>query len=186
NLTGKADLALTQFLASAELSPNFAAPHFQLYNAYRELGRKEEAARELDSFNEIKKRKASAAIAEDPEWSYYSEIYDVVELDQEFDRGLSPPIKFQNKKGAAGTEPGRPGMAVLDCDGDGSPDLIVWSESGVLLLKNGAVPVSTTGLEGLKGVVSVAPGDFNNDGLPDLAVLTSSGASLYVNHNGKF
>src|SRR2546430_7553642 len=37
---------------------NFAAPHFQLYNAYRELGRKTDADRELELFNEIKKRKA--------------------------------------------------------------------------------------------------------------------------------
>jgi len=40
-------------------------------------------------FNDIKKRKAGAAIAEDPEWSYYSEIYDVIELDQEFNREAS-------------------------------------------------------------------------------------------------
>src|SRR5262245_5650566 len=111
-LTGKADLALPQFVTSAQLSPNFAAPHFQLYNAYRELGRKEEAARELESFNEIKKRKAGAAIVEDPEWSYYSEIYDVVELDQQFDRESAPPFKFQIKRVAAGIDPGTSGLAV--------------------------------------------------------------------------
>src|SRR5262249_53166512 len=185
-MTGKADLALPQFLASTQLRPNFAAPQSQLYNAYRELGRKEEAARELDSFNEIKKRKAGAAIAEDPEWSFYSEIYDVVELDQHFDRESAPPFKFQLKKVAAGIDGATGGLAVLDFDGDGNPDLVVWSESGVQLLKNGSVPVPDTGLGGLKGVVSIAPGDFNNDGLPDLAVLTHSGPALYVNHNGKF
>ncbi len=186
-LTGKPELALQHFVAAAQLNPNFAAPHFQLYNAYRELGRKEEAERELDSFNEIKKRKAGAAVPEDPEWSYYSEIYDVVELDQDFDRGASSPaLTFQPKRVASGVDPATAGMAVLDFDGDGSPDLLVWSENGVMLLKNGALPVGNAGLENLKGVVSVAPGDFNNDGLPDLAVLTHSGAFLYVNHNGRF
>ncbi|HEY6972421.1 MAG TPA: FG-GAP-like repeat-containing protein [Candidatus Angelobacter sp.] len=185
-LVDKPEMALQQFMKAAELNPNFAAPHFQLYNAYRQLGRKEDAGRELDLFNEIKKRKAGAAIPEDPEWSYYSEIYDVVELDQEFDTASAPPFKFQVKKIASGIDAATAGMAVLDFDGDGKPDLIVWSENGVLLLKNGSTPVANSGLESLKGVVSIAPGDFNNDGLPDLAVLTHSGASLYVNHDGKF
>jgi Tfp pilus assembly protein PilF len=186
-LTGKPELALQEFLAATQLNPNFAAPHFQLYNAYRELGRKEDAARELDSFNEIKKRKAGAAVAEDPEWSYYSEIYDVVEFDQDFDRGASsPPLKFQTRKILSGIDAATAGMAVLDFDNDGSTDLIVWSENGAVILKNGETVVANTGLENLKGVVSVAPGDFNNDGFPDLAVLTHSGAQLYVNHSGKF
>jgi FG-GAP-like repeat/ASPIC and UnbV len=184
-LTGKPDLALPQFIAAAKLNPIFAAPHFQLYNAYRELGRKEDAARELDSFNEIKRSKAGAAIQEDPDWSYYSEIYDVVDMDQELDKAV-PRLEFQAKKVAAEMDPASAGLAVLDFDGDGTPDLIAWSDNGVLLLKHGTIPVTDSGLENLKGVVSIAPGDFNNDGLPDLAILTHTGALLYVNHGGKF
>jgi tetratricopeptide (TPR) repeat protein len=185
--TGKPELALPHFAAAAKLNPNFAAPHFQLYNAYREAGRKEEAARELEQFNEIKKRKSGAAVPEDPDWSYYSEIYDAVEVDGETDRGpSSPEFKFLPRQVASGADPASAGMAVLDHDGDGRPDLIVWSENGVLLLKNGVTPVAGSGLENLKGVVSIAPGDFNNDGLPDLAVLTHAGAALYVNHGGRF
>jgi Flp pilus assembly protein TadD len=185
-LTNKASLALQHFITASELDPNFAAPHFQLYNAYREMGRKEGSARELDLFNEIKKRKAGAAIAEDPEWSYYSEIYDFVELDRESDREASPPFKFQSRKVASGIDPTTAGMAVLDFDGDGQPDLLVWSENGTSLFKNGVTPVLSSGLEGIKGVVSISPGDFNNDGLPDLAVLTRTSAALYVNRGGKF
>jgi len=187
-LVGKPDLALKEFEAADRLNPNFAAPHFQLYNAYRELGRKEDAARELESFNEIKKRKAGSAIPEDPEWSYYSEIYDTVELDSDFDREgpSSPPFKFVPKKIASGVDAGTAGLAVLDFDGDGKPDLLVWSKNGVILLKDGSTAVQNTGLENLKNVVSVAPGDFNNDGLPDLAVITTSDVELYVNHNGRF
>jgi Tfp pilus assembly protein PilF len=185
-LGGKPALALQHFVTSSELDPNFAAPHFQLYNAYREVGRKEDSTRELDLFNEIKKRKVGAAIAEDPEWSYYSEIYDVVELDGDLDHGPASAFKFQSSRVADGVDPATAGMAILDSKGDGQTDLLVWSENGVILLKNGVTPVADSGLEKLKGVVSISAGDFNNDGLPDLAVLTHSGAALYVNHGGKF
>jgi Tfp pilus assembly protein PilF len=185
-LGGKPALALQHFVTSSELDPNFAAPHFQLYNAYRESGRKDDSTRELDLFNEIKKRKVGAAIAEDPEWSYYSEIYDVVELDSDLDHGPASVFKFQSRQVATGVDPATAGMTILDSKGDGQTDLLVWSESGVILLKNGITPVADSGLEGLKGVVSVSPSDFNNDGLPDLAVLTHSGAALYINRGGKF
>jgi Flp pilus assembly protein TadD len=186
-LTGRADAALKEFESAARLNPNFAAPHFQLYNAYREADRKEDAARELELFNEIKKRKASAAVQEDPEWNYYAEIYDVAEPDQDFDQGASAPtLKFQPVSVASGVDAATAGMTVLDFDGDGNPDLLVWSDNGIVLLRSGSVPVAHSGLEKLKGVLSVAPADFNNDGLPDLAVVTRTGASLFVNRNGKF
>jgi hypothetical protein len=41
--------------------------------------------------------------------------------------------------------------------------------------------VNDSGLEALKDVQFIAPGDFNNDGLPDLCVITSKGAALYRN-----
>lgn len=187
-LLGKSDLALAEFVTASQLNPNFAAPHFQLYNAFREQGRKEDAARELELFNEIKKRKAGAAVPEDPEWSYYSEIYDTVELDSDFDREgpLAPPYKFDLQKVISGIDPPTAGLAVLDFNNDGNPDLLVWSKNGIVILKDGTRPVQNTGLEALKNVVSVAPGDFNNDGLPDLAVVTTSEVQLYVNRNGQF
>src|SRR5262249_33719473 len=77
------------------------------------------------------------------------------------------------------------GVLALDYDGDGRPDALAWSPSGVVLLKNGSTP-APSGLETLKGVISVAAGDFDNDGLPDLCILTESGASLYANKKGKF
>lgn len=186
-LTGKADQALPQFETASRLNPNFAAPHFQLYNAYREAGRAQEAARELELFNEIKKRKAGASIAEDPEWSFYSEIYDVAALDSEFESdSASPVFKFQRHQVASGLDAATAGLTVLDLDGSGQPALLAWSKNGVVLLKNGTTPVANTGLENLRNVISIAPGDFNNDGLPDLAVITTTGVSLYVNRNGRF
>ncbi|HTM48632.1 MAG TPA: CRTAC1 family protein, partial [Bryobacteraceae bacterium] len=78
------------------------------------------------------------------------------------------------------------GLLAFDADGDGKPDALAWSASGVTLLRNGSAPVASSGLEGLKGVFSIAAGDFNNDGFPDLCVLTESGAALYINKQGKF
>ena len=186
-LTGKPEQALPQFETASRLSPNFAAPHFQLYNAYREAGRKEDAAHELELFNEVKKRKAGAAVPEDPEWSFYSEIYDVAALDSELEIDTASPVfRFQPRKVASGLDARSAGLTVIDADGDGQPDLLAWSKNGIILLKNGTTPVANTGLENLRDVISVTPGDFNNDGLADLAVITSSGAALFVNRNGKF
>lgn len=186
-LAGDSGKALDHFKAASQLDPNFAAPHFQLYNAFREAGRKEDAARELSLFNEIKKRKAGAAVAEDPEWSFYAEIYDAVELDGAHEgRPSSPPLTFQTSNTGAKVDPDTAGMIVVDVDGDGQPDLLVWSQNGIILLKKGVTRVANTGLEGIQGVISVAAGDFNNDGFPDLAVLTRHGAALYTNHGSHF
>jgi Tfp pilus assembly protein PilF len=187
-LTDRPELAMAEFLKAEQLDPNFAAPHYQLFTAYRNAGRKEDAARELDAFNEIKKRKAGAAVQEDPEWNAYAEIYDTVDLNGEFDRETSttPPFKFIPSKVASGIDAQSGGMTVMDFDGDGHPDLLVWSKNGLVLLKDGSVPQPNTGLEGLKDVNFVAAGDFNNDGLPDLAVITVSAVKLYVNRGGKF
>jgi hypothetical protein len=186
-LTGNAEAALAHFKAAAQLAPNFAAPHFQLYNAFREADRREDAARELTLFNEIKKRKTSMAVAEDPEWSFYAEIYDTVDLDGPYDRGAtSPPLKVQTTQLDLRMDSASAGMTVTDVEGNGQPALIVWSKAGVTILRQGKTPLENTGLEKLKDVINVGAGDFNNDGLPDLAVLTKSGAALYVNKGGRF
>jgi hypothetical protein len=58
------------------------------------------------------------------------------------------------------------GLVVLDVDGDLRPELLVWSGRGVKLYQQGRRDPG--GLEDLKEVLSIAPGDFDNDGLTDL------------------
>jgi Tfp pilus assembly protein PilF len=183
-LNNKLDAALEEFEISAKLDPNLAGPHFQLYNAYRQAGRADDGARELKLFQAIKERTKGAAIPEDMEWSFYSEIYETIEPKPADDKAAE--LKFRDVAIQAKLDPKGAGILALDYDGDGKPDALAWSASGVVLLKNGSVPVSGSGLEGLKGVVSIAAGDFNNDGLADLCVLTDSGAALYLNAKGKF
>jgi Flp pilus assembly protein TadD len=185
-LTGKADAALTEFETSERLNPNLAGPHFQLYNAYRASGRAEDSAREDKTFQEIKKRQASAAVPEDLEWSYYAEIADPPE--QAADQNIPPPgpIKFQEKKLGSGFDQGPAGLVFAAVDDDVRPDLIVWSANKVRVFLNGGTEEVELGLGGLRDVISIAPGDFNNDGRTDLAVITKNGVELYVNKNGKF
>ena len=186
-VTGKPDLALRHFEEAARLDPNLAGPHFQLYNAYRQAGRAEDAERELKIFQEIKKQQAGAVIPEDLDWSYYAEVYETIEPHSARDAGpLSTDLKFADTKLASGFDAKTSGLAVLDFNGDGRPDLLAWSAGGVQVYRDGSTLVENAGLVGLKGVLSIAPGDFNNDGLPDLCVVTESGASLYVNQRGRF
>ncbi len=183
-VSDKLDAALKEFEISSRLDPSLAGPHFQLYNAYRQAGRAEDGARELKLFQAAKERAKGAAIPEDMEWSFYSEIYETIEA-KPADQNPAE-LKFRDVAVAAKLDPKGAGILAFDFDGDGKPDALAWSAGGMVLLKNGSTPVSASGLEGLKGVVSIAAGDFNNDGLPDLCVLTESGAALYVNKQGKF
>ncbi len=182
-LAGKRDEALRHFEIAARLNQNLAGPHFQLYNAYRQSGRAQDAARELQEFQEIKARTAGAAVPEDMEWSYYAEIYDTVEpLSEPL---ALPAVRFEDHKVADGFS-GSSGLAVLDTDGDGRPDLLAWSAAGARLFRGGDTRITDSGLGDLRDIVSIAAGDFNNDGFPDLCIITSSGAVLYRNQRGVF
>jgi tetratricopeptide (TPR) repeat protein len=200
-LTGKGELSLAEFETAARLAPQLAGPHFQLFNAYKVLGRGADAARELATFQEIKKRQAGAAVPEDLEWSFYSELYDppadkMAAGWSDAAAALPSALVFEARELARGLDPATAGLLVLDVDGNGRAALLAWSAAGIVLWRPAtsggnraggkgqpaAGPVA--GLEGVRGVVYVAAGDFNNDGLPDLCVLTERGARLYVNRGG--
>ena len=179
-LASRPDDALRQFETAAKLNPNLAGPHFKLFNLYRQAGRAQDAARQLAEFQAIKKRTEGAAVPEDMEWSYYSEIYET----QEPKPDPGPPVQ---PKFAARTLPGSfTGFVILDADGDGRPDILAWSASGAMLFPAGAAPGRDAGLGAVKDIVSIAAGDFDNDGLADLCVVTSSGPALYRNVKGRF
>ena len=75
-LKGDTAAAVREFETARRLSPRMAAPHFQLYGLYRQAERTSDAAAELEVFQRLKKEQEGAAVPEDMEWSYYSEIYD--------------------------------------------------------------------------------------------------------------
>jgi hypothetical protein len=180
-ISGRTADALLHFETAARLDPNLAGPHFQLYNAYRDpqVARAEDAARELATFQAIKKRQAGAVIPEDLEWSYYSEIYDPVDpADVAPDPAPSSP-SLREREVLRGIDPRTAGLTLLVADADERPDLIVWSSRGIRLLAGGDTAVDAASLESITGVRSVAPADFDNDGATDLAVVTAQNVSLW-------
>ncbi|SPF32746.1 Tetratricopeptide TPR_2 repeat protein [Candidatus Sulfopaludibacter sp. SbA4] len=176
-LKGETPAAIHEFVTARDLNPRLAAPHFQLYGLFRQADRAPEAAAELRIFQEIKKQQEGAAVPEDMDWSWYSEIYDPPEGSP----ATLAAATWRDEKIADGYS----GATVLAADGV-HPSVIAWSPAHVTLFRNGRTPVADSGLEDLRDVVSIAPGDFDNDGLPDLCVITSKAAVLYRNVNGKF
>jgi len=183
-LAGKPELSLHQFEEAARLSPGLAGPHFQLYNAYKSAGRSEDAQRELQTFQEIKKRNEGAAVPEDLEWSWYVELWDEPAPATAAPIAATPKWEIQTL--ATGIDSATANLTVLDADGDGKPDLLVTSAAGAMLFLGGTARVEASGLEGLKGITGVAAGDFDNDGLPDLCVVANGSATLWHNVKGKF
>ncbi|MEQ1884820.1 MAG: FG-GAP-like repeat-containing protein [Bryobacteraceae bacterium] len=183
-LSSKPQEALREFEAAARLNPNLAGPHFQLFNAYRQAARTEDSAREEKAFQDIKRRQAGAAIPEDLEWSFYSEIFDVIDPAAEANYPAPQILKFKATQLGTGMKNG--GLAVADVDDDGKLDLIAWSDAGIRFFRAGAAKAEDLGLAAVKDVVSVTPGDFDNDGLMDLAVVTKEGVDLYRNKKTAF
>ena len=102
---------MRSFETAARLDSDLAAPHFQLYNMYRQAGRTADAARELQVFEEIKSGTRTPRLRRI--WSGATrELYDPRD-----------PAQIRVSARAAN----RTGAATLDFDGDGRADLIVWS-----------------------------------------------------------
>jgi len=183
-LAGKPDLAIREFEAAERLAPHLAGPHFQLFSAYRAAGRPDDSKRELATFQEVRKLQEGAAVPEDLEWSWYSEIYDVLEPAGPAPAAVAP--KWEPRELATGLDAATATLAVLDADGDGKPDLLAASAAGVLLFKGGTERVEASGLAEVKGVTAAVPGDFDNDGLADLCIVAGGGAALWRNAGGRF
>ena len=175
--------ALPEFLAAAKLNESLAGPHFQLFTLYQRMGDKESAARERKLFEEAKQKNEGAAVPEDMEWCFYAELYD-------------PPVhrpaaeaeqtRYQDRLLAKDWDPSASHILLLDSDGLGDADVLVWSPQRLSLYKHGSLQEAEAGLSGLHDIRTAAVGDFDNDGLPDLCVVTGSAVVLLHNDGGKF
>jgi len=185
-LEGQNEKALHHFERAAELDPNLAGPHFQLATAYRQAKRAEEAKKAMATFREIKQRTAGAAVPEDLEWSFYSEIYETIDPEKAAEAGPPAEWKFEAEELATGLDAETAGLATLDADGDGRPDLLAWSKAGARLFSGGEKTL-TSGLENLQGIRALRPGDANGDPNFDLVAVTDTGASVWIGQgDGQF
>ncbi|GAB4109068.1 MAG: hypothetical protein Kow001_08470 [Acidobacteriota bacterium] len=176
-LTGDQERSLRHFERAAELAPWMAGPYFQLYNAYRAAGREAEARRALEIFQENKRRQAGAAVPEDLDWSYYSEIYDEIEPAEA--PALTPDayrsaLQLDARRLAQGIT-GSGGLLFTRLNGD-AVELIHWSESGVQAFRPGSEdpPRRLSDL----AVRRLVPADFDNDGRMDFCALLADRAVL--------
>ncbi len=183
---GRLKEALAQLEVATRLSPQLAGPHWQLEKIYKaaEIGRPDDAARALAAFQQVKRQQAGAVIPEDLEWSYYSEIYDPADAAEE--PADPPPVVpvLRTRELVRDLDAPTAGLAVLGSDAGQRAILVAWSANGVRLIANGET-APAPGLDGLTGVLSVAPGDFDNDGAPDLSVVSRGGATLWRNVDGR-
>lgn len=179
-LAGNTEEALKEFEAASRLDPRLAGPHFQLFNAYRAVGRKEDAARELATFQRIKKEQEGAALPEDLEWNLYAEVLEEIDAEPI----AEPERRYTVRQLAGKVDAETAGAELLDADGDGRADVLVWSSAGLLLYRSGTGAVAGAFPPG--PVVDAAAGDFDNDGSPDVAVVQPSAVVLFRNVKGKF
>jgi tetratricopeptide (TPR) repeat protein len=171
--------AIKAFETARDLNPRLAAPHFQLYGMYRQQNRTADSAAELKVFQEIKKQQEGAAVPEDMDWCSYAEVYDPIDLPPP--APLPPPQYRDTRVGQGFT-----GFVATRLDGGPRAGLIAWSAERVAAFRFGTTEIPKVGLEDLRDVVSIAPGDFDGDGLQDLAILTSKSVILYRNQREKY
>ena len=184
--SGNVEKAIASLGKASELNPSLAAPHFQLFNIYRRSDR-ERAMKELERFKILKAGQQDAAVGEDVNWSFYSELYDEVESGA----AVPEPVvtKFERLPIGASLEAGTGSLAVLDANADGKPDVLAWSASDLLLIRNDGEKFYPEDLPGPgEDVVirDVDSGDYNNDGFADVAAATTSGAYLLESDHGRY
>jgi hypothetical protein len=114
---------------------------------------------------------------------FYSELYDPPDARPS---ASEVATQYDNRVVSKGWDAGSTGTAVIDRKGTGASDLLIWSKNRIELLDHASSPVLSSGLEGIKDVLSIAVGDYDNDGFPDLCILTKTGVAIYRNTKGVF
>jgi len=140
--------------------------------------RKDEAKKELQLFLAARKAQEGALGQEDAEWCDYAEIYDPLEGTR---RPTSVPQKYSPRRLNVNADAATGGRGRARPAGQRRIGRRGLVRAGIVLLAHGSEELKNTGLEDVRDVVAVAPGDFDNDGLPDLCVVTKNEATLWRN-----
>jgi hypothetical protein len=78
-------------------------------------------------------------------------------------------------------DPDARGLSVIDFDGDGASDILIYGERKVSLVKVDGTALSEVGLPGATGARSASWADYNGDGRPDLLLGSPEGPKLFTN-----
>ncbi len=161
--------AAMRFEAAVLLDGNLAAPHFQLFNLYRQMEKPADSQKHLAEFQRLKKEQEGAAIPEDMEWNRYAEVLDEMEPAQKSDR---LPAAFEMREiRIPGTDP------VLSLVRFGNGAIALTGKSAWFVqAKQPPKP-----LPALAEAIAVGVGDYDNDGAPDLCVVTTTEVFLSKN-----
>jgi len=178
---GDSAAALPEFQEAERLNPNLAGPHFQLFSLYQRAQKREDAARERQAFEDVKKRNEGAPVPEDMEWCIYAELDDPPIPRS---TAATEPTRYDTKTVSTGWPSGSHLLAI-DTEGLGKPDLLAWSPDRIELISY-SNPHPNSGLADIRDIVSVAIGDYDNDGLPDLCIVTKTAVTLFHNNKGAF
>ena len=177
---GNIPRAIERFERTIELDPSLAAPHFQLFGILRRTDM-ERATRELDEFKALKAATEDAAVGEDVDWSFYSELHDPSLATGE----AVPAVPFRFEHREAGQLSGDPlGTLLLDLNADGSADVLAWSATDTVAL-TGASGGPETASTGLGGATYYGAGDYDGDGMADLCRVDGDGVEVLVNRSGR-
>ncbi len=172
--------AIEKFERAAKLDPSMAAPRFQLFGIYRRTDRGR-ADMELEKFKELKAAQEGAAVGEDVDWSFYSELYDPALANGA--GAEAAPFVFETADiGALNEKP--LGALTFDFNGDLRADALVWSAGAALALRGGADLPQAEALR-LAGAVAYAAGDFDNNGFTDLCRVETAGVAILTNEEGR-
>ena len=172
--------AIEKFERTIELDPSLAAPHFQLFGILRRTDL-ERATQQLEIFKGLKEATEDAAVGEDVDWSYYSELYD-----PSLATGSAAPAgQFAFASREVAELRGAPsGVLAFDMDADGDADALAWSEeSAVAVLGRAAGPSAATA--SLGGARYYGAGDFDGDGTADLCQVGADGVEILANRAGQ-
>ena len=168
-MNGRMQQAATSFETAVRLDGNLAAPHFQLFNLYRQMEKPADSQKHLTEFQRLKKEQEGAAIPEDMEWNRYAEVLDEIEPARKADR---LPATFEIREiSIPGSEP------VLSVVRFGNGAIALTGKSAWLVQSKQPPKI----LPALAGAIAVAVGDYDNDGVADLCVVTASEVFLSKN-----
>jgi tetratricopeptide (TPR) repeat protein len=202
------DEAVAAFRIAAEAEPYNVSAVYNLGVALNRSGRREEAARALERFQELRgsayKTSLGSAYLEQGKYAEAlastgaeGDVVDprtpevsFVERDRALVRAASRPLTPGPVLGSRVTPAQarealpRAALVLSDLDGDGALDVVEAGLPGLRVLRNeGGHFRDVTKEAGLAGVPAVAAvaGDDDNDGHPDLLVLRPDGLSLFHN-----